>query len=164
MNTANKNFGLRYQVARVLRLSVAAALPLIVSLAACGGTSDTTPICSASPTPQTADKFCAPTNAAAGQALRLQIREGCGGCTHRATKCEVVVSGQDVKLQLLGEVCELPPNTACPAVCSISTFDCAVPALAAGTYRVSTPAGPTTVATMVLDTTTAATTCTVPTP
>ncbi len=161
MNTANKNPGFRLWLTRALRLGILGALPLGAGLAACGGTSDPTPICSASPTPQAADKFCVPTSAAAGQPLKLQIREQCGGCMQRATKCEVVVSGMDVKLKLMGEVCELPADTACPAICSISTFDCAVPALAAGTYRVSTPVGSATVPMMVVDTTSTTTTCTV---
>jgi hypothetical protein len=161
MSTASKNSGFRYAIARVVRTSLALAFPLIGSLTACGGTSDM-PMCSDSTKPQAAAQFCAPSNIAAGQALKLQIREQCGGCTSRATKCEVVVTGMEIKLQLMGEVCVLPAQTACPAICSITTFDCAVPALAAGTYKVSTPAGSTTVSMMTADTTTSATSCTVP--
>ena len=163
MSTASTNLGLRHVVARALRRSLAFAFPLVAGLAACGGTSDA-PMCSASTTPQAADKFCAPSHVAAGQALKLQISEQCGGCTKSATKCEVMVSGQDIKLQLMGNVCVLPPGAACPAICSVNTFDCAVPALAAGSYRVATPAGSTTVSMITADAITTTTSCTVTTP
>jgi hypothetical protein len=134
------------------------ALGLVV-YAGCGGTSDT-PVCTASTTPQAATDFCAPASIASGQVLRLQLREQCGGCTQRATRCAVVVQGQEIKLQLLGETCTLPPGTACPAICSVNSVDCAVPALAAGTYRVSSAAGTSVVSTMVADPTVSATSCT----
>ena len=164
MTLANQNRPLRSLLARAARLTMALGFPLALGLFGCGGTADPTPMCSASTTPQAADKFCAPPNIAAGQPLRLQIREQCGDCTHHATRCEVVVTGQDIKLNLLGDVCVLPPETACTALCAINTLDCAVPALTAGTYRVSTPAGSTTVAMMTADTVTSSTACTVPTP
>ena len=163
MRITTKKLGFRHSFTRILRTSIALALPLFAGLTACGGTSTDTPMCSASTTPQFADKFCAPPNIAAGQVLRLQIREQCGGCMQRATHCDVVVQGQEIKLQLLGDTCVLPPTTACAAICAVNTFDCSVPALAAGTYRVTTPAGSTTVSMMTADTTTSATSCTVPT-
>lgn len=138
-------------------------LPIFIALslaAGCGG-DNAQPICTASSTAQAATDFCAPTSIASGQTLRLQIREQCGGCTQRATRCEVAVQGQEVKLRLLGETCILPPNSACPAICAISTFDCMVPPLAAGTYRVTTEAGSPTVVMMTASTTVSATSCTV---
>jgi len=136
-------------------------LPLACLLAACGG-SPTGPICIDSSTPQAVGQFCAPTTIAAGQALRLQIREQCGGCTQRATRCEAVVQGTELKLRLLGQACTLPPNYACAAICAISTFDCSVPPLAAGTYRVSAEASSAAAVMMTADPTVSATACTVP--
>jgi hypothetical protein len=154
---------LRRSLRRVIRtvLGLASMVPL---LASCGGDGGGTPICMTSTTPQEASTFCAPTRIAANQGLRLQIREQCGGCTQRATRCEVTVSGSDVKLSLLGDTCTLPGNYACPAICSVSTFDCNVPALAPGTYRVFTPAGTTTSVMMTTDIAVSATSCTLPTP
>jgi len=152
--------GTRFAKPRAWLASTGLAIPIVALLAGCGGTDDT-PMCTASPTPQAAASFCAPTTAAAGQALRLQLREQCGGCTQHASRCDVVVQGQEVKLQLMGETCTLPPGTACSALCAVSTFDCAVPALAAGTYHVSSAAGTATVSTMTIDTTVSATSCTV---
>ena len=146
--------------ARALWASTALGLPLCALLAGCGGTGGT-PVCTDSTTPQAAADFCAPTTIASGQPLRLQLREQCGGCTHQASRCEVVVQGQEVKLRLMGKTCTLPPDTACPAICAVSTFDCTVPALTAGIYHVSTEAGVATVNTMTADPTVSATSCTI---
>jgi hypothetical protein len=128
--------------------------------AGCGG-APAMPVCLDSTTPQAVGAFCAPAAIAAGQALRLQLREQCGGCTQRATRCEAVVQGQEVKLRLLGQSCTLPPDYACAAICAISTFDCAVPPLAAGTYRVSAESGSAAAVMMTADPTISATSCTV---
>lgn len=143
----------------VSRLTVA-ALSLVTYLAGCGGTD--APLCQTSSTPQAVTDYCAPVRIAANQMLRLQVREQCGGCTQHATRCEVTVQGTDVKLSLLGETCMLAPNTACPAICSTSVVDCNVPALAAGTYRVSATAGTSTIRMMTTDNTISATACSVP--
>lgn len=136
-------------------------LPLVAALAACGGDSSQ-PICLPSNTAQAVSDFCAPTNIASGQALRLQIREQCGGCTQRSTHCEATLQGQELKLRLLGDSCTLPPGSACPAICAINTFDCSVPALAAGTYRVSTENGSSAAIMMTASPTTSATACSLP--
>lgn len=94
--------------------------------------------------------------------LRLQIREQCGGCTQQATRCEAVVNGNNITLRLLGQTCTLGPGTACPAICSVSAFECAVPALAAGTYRVAAEGGALTDMMMVAESTTTTTSCTSP--
>lgn len=138
-------------------------LPLACLLAACGGAPGV-PICTDSLTPQTVGQFCAPTTIAAGQALRLQVREQCGGCTQSATRCEAVVQGLELKLRLLGQSCTLPPNYACPAICAINTFDCSVPPLAAGTYRVTAESGSAAAVMMTADPTVSATSCTVQSP
>lgn len=133
-------------------------------LAACGG-GPQSPVCQASPTPLGAAAFCAPQRIAANQPLRLQLREQCGGCTSYADRCEVQVKGQDVTLRLLGQTCTLAPDTACPALCRVATFDCAVPALAPGTYRVVADApGSTTAVMMTTDLAISATACTLPQP
>ena len=138
-------------------------LPLACLLAACGG-SPGLPICTDSATPQAVGTFCAPATIAAGQALRLQLREQCGGCTQRATRCEVVVQGLELKLRLLGQSCTLPPDYACAAICAINTFDCSVPPLAAGTYRVTAESGTAAAVMMTADPTVSATSCTVQSP
>lgn len=147
------------QAVPFLRSQVSASL--LCLLAACGGSSGP-PMCQPSMTPQAADSFCAPTRIAANQALRLQIREQCGGCMQSATRCEVTVTGGELKLTLLGNSCTLDPGTACPAICKISTLDCNVPALAPGTYRVTTPAGTSMSVMMTTDLAISATTCTLP--
>lgn len=136
-------------------------LSLLPFLASCGGDTGM-PMCQLSAVPQAASAFCAPTRIAANQPLRLQIREQCGGCTQHATRCEVAVQGTDVKLSLVGEVCTLPPQYACATICSVSTFDCNVPALMPGTYRVFTPAGTPMMVMMTTDVTISATACTLP--
>jgi hypothetical protein len=136
---------------------------LTALLAGCGG-SDGTPMCQASATPQAAAAFCAPARIAAGQQLTLQIQEQCGGCTQKADHCDVQVSGQSIKLGLLGQTCTLSPSYACPAICSVNTFTCTVPPLAAGTYQVSTEAGTAMVVSMIADPMISATACTVPFP
>ena len=164
MNTAVKNHASSRSTptpAGAWRLGSALAVSLFAALAGCGGGSSQ-PICLPSATAQAAMDFCAPASIAAGQTLRLQIREQCGGCTQRATHCEVVLQGQELKLRLLGDTCTLPPGTACPAICAINTFDCSVPPLAAGTYRVTTEAGSTMAVMMTASTTVSATSCTVP--
>ena len=134
---------------------------LAAALAACGG-DNSQPSCMQSGTAQAVSDLCAPTSIASGQTLRLQVREQCGGCTQRATRCEAVVQGQELKLRLLGESCTLPTGSACPAICAINTFDCSVPPLAAGTYRVSTENGTSTVVMMTASPTVSATSCTIP--
>lgn len=118
-----------------------ASLTFLSFFAGCGGGSGT-PVCMDSATPQTASAYCAPGRIAAGKELRLQIREQCGGCLQQAARCEAVVSGMNVTLRLLGKTCTLPPDTNCPAICAIGTFDCVVPALASGTYMVSVEGSP----------------------
>lgn len=143
------------------RTAFSLCLPLIAALAACGGDSSQ-PICLPSSTAQAVSDLCAPTSIASGQTLRLQVREQCGGCTQRATRCEAAVQGQELKLRLVGESCTLPPGSACPAICAINTFDCSVPPLAAGTYRVSTENGTSAVVMMTASPTVSATSCTFP--
>lgn len=147
------------------RTAFSLCLPVIAALAAalgaCGG-DNSQPSCQPSSTAQAVAELCAPTSIASGQALRLQVREQCGGCTQRATRCEAVVQGQELKLRLLGESCTLPTGSACPAICAINTFDCSVPPLAAGTYRVSTENGTSTVVMMTASPTVSATSCTLP--
>jgi hypothetical protein len=142
-------------------LSAALAASLLFLLSACGGSSGS-PMCQASTTPQAAASFCAPTSIAANQALRLQIREQCGGCTQYATHCEVTVSGSALTLSLLGDSCTLDPASSCAAICKISTLDCNVPALSPGTYRVTTPSGTSMSVMMTADPTVSATACTLP--
>lgn len=143
----------------LFRNALSFCLPLIAALAACGGGQ---PICLPSSTAQAAGELCAPTSIASGQTLRLQVREQCGGCTQRATRCEAVVQGQELKLRLLGDSCTLPVGSACPAICEINTFDCSVAPLAAGTYRVSTENGTSAVVMMTASPTVSATSCTLP--
>lgn len=138
-----------------------AVVALLVGLSSCGG-SGGGPSCMASSTPQAAASFCAPPRIAANQPLRLQISEQCGGCTQRATQCQVSVLGTTIKLTLVGDMCTLPPDTACPAICSVSTFDCNVPALAPATYVVSTAAGTSTTSMMTADVAISATACSLP--
>lgn len=140
----------------------ALAVALIAALSGCGGAGSTPISCQPSTTAQAVTDFCAPASIAAGQTLRLQVREQCGGCTQRATHCEVTLQGQELKLRLLGEFCTLPPDTACPAICAINTFDCSVPPLVAGTYRVTTEAGSSMAVMMTASTTVSATSCTIP--
>lgn len=148
---------------RALGLTLSLSL-LVSSLSAlpsgCGGS--TAPMCQSTSDPQPAAEFCAPQRIAAGQALRLQLREQCGGCTRHAQRCEVAVSGTTVKLKLVGEVCTLPPTTACPAICSVTAFDCTVPALAAGTYQVSAEGSTAAAVAMIADPAISATACSVP--
>lgn len=139
-------------------LVAASALVVSLLLAACGSPGDRT--CQTSSDAQPAAGFCAPPRVASGMPLRLQIREQCGGCTQQATRCEVVVNANNIKLRLLGQTCTLDPGTACPAICSVTAFECAVPALAAGTYRVSAEAGVSTDVMMVAESTTTTTSCT----
>lgn len=148
------------KVTAKITASIGAMLPLACLLAACGG-SPGMPICTDSLSPQAVGQFCAPASIAAGQALRLQIREQCGGCTQRATRCEAVVQGLELKLRLLGQSCTLPPDYACAAICAINTFDCNVPPLAAGTYRVTAESGTAPAVMMTADPTVSATSCTV---
>lgn len=131
-------------------------------LAGCGNPDGRT--CQTSSDPQPAAGFCAPARVASGMPLRLQIREQCGGCTQQATRCEVVVNANQIKLRLLGQTCTLDPGTACPAICSVTAFDCAVPALTAGTYRVSAEANVPMEMMMVAESTTTTTSCTTTTP
>ncbi len=146
---------------RFSRTALSFCLPLIAAFYACGG-DNSQPICQPSSTAQAVADLCAPTSIASGQTLRLQVREQCGGCTQRATRCEAVVQGQELKLRLLGESCTLPTGSACPAICAVNTFDCSVAPLAAGTYRVSTDSGTSTVVMMTASPTVSATSCTLP--
>lgn len=142
-------------------------LALVASLlitAACGGEGPRTPACQSSSEPLIASGFCAPPSIAANQPLRLQIQEQCGGCQKRADRCEVQVQGQEITLRLLGQTCTLPPNTGCPAICSVNIFDCTVPALAPGTYRVSAQAGVATPVMMTASPALSATSCSLPRP
>lgn len=137
---------------------------ILLALGACGGSGSEAPVCQRSDDPQLAVAFCAPAAIAANQPLRLQIQEQCGGCERRADRCEVQVQGQEIQLRLRGQTCTLPPNTACPTLCSVNTFDCTVPALAAGTYRVSAEAGAAMVVMMTANPALSATACTLPRP
>jgi hypothetical protein len=139
-------------------ISVFASLSSLFVAAGCDGTSER--MCQMSAEPQPASGFCAPARIASGMPLRLQIREQCGGCIKQATRCEVAVSGSSIKLRLLGQTCTLPPDVNCPAICSVSAFDCAVPPLVAGTYRVSAEAGVPDEVMMVAESTTTTTSCT----
>lgn len=143
-----------------LSLSLVVSSFLALTSGCDGGTGS--PLCQSSSDAQPAAEFCAPPRIAAGQALRLQLREQCGGCTRRTLRCEATVIGTAVKLKLVGEVCMLPPNQACPAICSVTAFDCAVPALNAGTYQVSAEGSATPTVTMIADAAISATSCTVP--
>lgn len=136
----------------------------VVGLAGgCGG-GTSAPMCTATMDAQAAAEFCAPAMIAANQELQLQLREQCGGCTKRAQSCAVTVTGQTVKLKLVGQVCTLPEDVACPAICSVSTFNCKVPALLPGTYRVSAEGSTMPETMMVTDERISATACTVSTP
>lgn len=141
--------------------TVVAAALWATLLAGCDGSSSV-PVCQQSPDPHLAVAFCAPARIAAGQPLRLQIREQCGTCTRRATRCEVAVEGLNLKLRLLGETCTLPAGAACPELCATNLFDCTVPALAANTYRVFAEAGAAMVVMMTADPAVSATACTLP--
>jgi len=83
-------------------------------------------------------QFCVPDGGApAGTALTLMAMETCGGCDTSVSRCDVAVTGTTIALSLSGETCTLPPGTACTLACRISTFNCAVPALAPGQYTVT---------------------------
>lgn len=140
------------------RALAAAVLWVSSLLAGCGSPGGLT--CQASSAPQAVAGFCAPSRVASGMPLRLQIREQCGGCTQQGTRCEVVVNANRITLRLLGQTCTLAPDTACPAICSVTAFDCAVPALAAGTYGVTAEAGTFTEMMMVAESTATTTSCT----
>lgn len=121
-------------------------------------------MCTATTDAQAATDFCAPARIAANQELQLQLREQCGGCTKRAQSCTVTVTGQSVKLKLVGQVCTLPQDAECPAICSVGTFSCKVPALPPGTYSVSAEGSTMPAAMMVADPVISATACTLSTP
>ena len=142
------------------RRALVAVSALFVSslLAGCGNPGDRT--CQTSSEAQAAAGFCAPPRVASGMPLRLQIREQCGGCTQQATRCEAVLNANRITLRLLGQTCTLAPGSACPAICSVSAFECAIPPLAAGTYHVVSEAGVPTDMMMVAESTTTTTSCT----
>ncbi|MFT3711579.1 MAG: hypothetical protein QM817_28415 [Archangium sp.] len=75
---------------------------------------------------------------AANTALTVQVRESCGSACGKNTMfaCNGVLSGSVITLAPTISEC-VDPMTACPAVCRISAVDCAIPALAAGTYTLS---------------------------
>lgn len=84
--------------------------------------------------------FCVPAEGApAGTALTLKVRETCGsecGSAPVAQRCVVSIDGSRLTLALAGESCSASSGTQCAALCRVSSFDCAVPALAAGAYEV----------------------------
>jgi hypothetical protein len=136
------------------------AVPLAALLAGCGSTG--TPMCQQSSTSQAINLFCAPTRVSAGKPLHLQLREQCGSCTQYADRCEVLVTGQSVKLRLLGQTCMLPPGYACATVCASNQITCTVPALPAGTYQVTADVGDPTVIMMTTDPVEPTTDCIIP--
>ena len=82
------------------------------------------------------DALCAPADAPADTALTLRARDDCGGCLYQATGCTVTRSGSVLTLSMTGDVCTLPDDYACPAVCSIDEVSCQTEPLPAGTYTV----------------------------
>ena len=59
---------------------------------------------------------CAPDFIPEGKAFTIEVGETCGGCGTGAKGCEVTVDGDDVKLDLVIQSCELPEDVACAAV------------------------------------------------
>jgi hypothetical protein len=83
--------------------------------------------------------FCTPdAGRAANIDVTLELRDDCASACDKGTlSCAVTVDGGSIVLELAGQSC--PPQQACPEVCGLKTYSCALPALADGTYTVSSP-------------------------
>lgn len=106
-----------------------AALAFALTLA-CNNDRDCEPIV------DLADELCLPPTTRANQTLTFEARHGCGGCEVGFDSCSVTLSGDTLTVSLGGQLCPLPNDVACAAVCAITDLSCPVPALPAGTYRV----------------------------
>jgi hypothetical protein len=88
--------------------------------------------------------FCVPDSGrAANIDVKLELKDECtSACDHGTLSCEVTFDGGAIALALVGELCS-DPTMACPAVCGMKTFACALPALPDGTYPVTSMGYPT---------------------
>src|SRR5688572_29173891 len=85
------------------------------------------------------NRACVPNRAKANAPITLRMEtEGCVACSGETSlPCEVSVSGSTITLGASVQRCELKrPPDGCAAICQVPQFECTIPALAAGTYRV----------------------------
>jgi hypothetical protein len=132
---------------RLGRPSPHIALPVAFALAACGGTvatGDAGPDQGAPPgstcTPVRAlpaDLGCTPSTIPVGLPTTFELGQSCGSdCETRTERCDVTVTGSEVRLELVGTRCVSPEPIACPDICLSRVFACDVPALPAGRFTV----------------------------
>jgi len=116
--------------------------PLLAGVAAvsvllsCGTAAPAGPVCDTRTV--RLDGACVPSASsplAAGQALLVQVREGCGSACGKNSvfMCTGALDGGTLVLTALLNECR-DSETTCPAVCRQATIDCIVPALNPGTY------------------------------
>lgn len=82
--------------------------------------------------------LCLPDGGALADApLSFAVQESCGSpCVDFDPACQVVRTGSEITVGLVGTSCTDPNMGACPAICSIRTFRCDFGPLPAGTYTV----------------------------
>jgi hypothetical protein len=89
-----------------------------------------------------AESLCTLYNAKPALPLTIQLRESCG--YNQPTRCEVTVSGNDIKLRLITETCGWSGGgggggrgaAGSLPYCEMKSYPCAIPALAEGRYNV----------------------------
>jgi hypothetical protein len=97
-----------------------------------GGTSDSGPSCSSVvESPRT---FCSLSRAKPQTGLELVLREPCASLALRSERCEVEVVGTEVRIRRVVTQCS--NDVPAPPACRVADLTCAVPPLAAGTYKV----------------------------
>jgi hypothetical protein len=107
---------------------------LVMSMLACGNQPGVT--CSPK---EVGGPFCIPDSGrAANLDVKVQLRDTCTSpCDRGTVACfSFWDGGTEVKLALVGQAC-FDVNAACPALCGMKTYDCALPVLPDGTYTVT---------------------------
>jgi hypothetical protein len=83
---------------------------------------------------ESARTFCSLTRAKPQTGLELVLRESCGNLALQNERCEVEVVGTEVRIRRVVTQCS--NDAPAPPGCRVADVTCAVPPLAAGTYKV----------------------------
>ena len=91
----------------------------------------------------TGTETCHPPEAFVGEPTLARIADTCASCFAGPGQCAVTVVGDTITLSPYELSCDCPTCGACPDICIRLERTCTIPPLAAGTYRVVSPAGAT---------------------